>query len=146
MHKDYSKVEHIKLIADIIKRMANNHMKWLFSLFTIIAFGITIDKFFLEIPNKFEKIIALVTSAILIFTIEVIALRTSWRFLKLETTYRKKQNEVIQNKWNEYNMTPVLKAQEKKKYKISWIIKVGIVLILLSVIMNVAFVIMAFFL
>ncbi len=134
----YSKIEHAKLLAGIIKRMANNHMKWLFSLISIIAFGITMDKFFLGLQNKNLKITTLIISMVITLMLESLSMKLSKNFLELEKGFRNKQELVLNDQCNDYNMNPII-----KKEKTSWIIKAGYALIILSLLIDISLIIVA---
>ena len=121
----YSKIEHAKLIAQIISRMANNHTKWLFTLFTIIGFSVALDKFIFDIDNNIRVYVSIVVATITIILM-VVSLLTSRAYFSLENAYRDKQKLVLDGEFNSYDLKP---DKTKNTRSTSWIINVGFLII-----------------
>lgn len=127
---NYNFLEHGKMLGEIISRMSNNHTKWIFVLFSIIGFSLTLDKFILDIPG-ITKIIAWILVTIVIFIVQIIAIKVSTKYFELENAYRDKQKKIFKCEFNEYSMTPDISNTTRKK---SWILTAGWIIIFIYLI------------
>lgn len=129
----YDAIEHAKLVGEAISRMSSNHTKWLFTLFTIIGFSLTIDKFILELSG-ITKILAWSLISATILGLQIVALLTSQEYFKIENAYRAKQKRIFNGEFQSFDMNP---DKTKKTRKWSWIIVVGWVVVFLYLIVQV---------
>lgn len=123
----YNELEHAKLVGEIISRMSSNHTKWLFALFTIIGFSLSIDKFILEI-NGITKIVAWCLVSGVTLSLQVAAMMASQEYYRTERAYREKQKRIFEGKYTTYDMRS---EKNEKTEKWSWIIIIGWIVVVL---------------
>lgn len=120
--EDYSKIEHLKMIEEVIKRMADNSLSLkklyiaLYSGFTAIIFNTNKDKI------DYNIIFIMLCITIIFFFLDVY-------YLRLEKKYRKLFNEVNKrnkdDQTNNYSMDiSDINLIEEKIYKCKYLNKV----------------------